>query len=90
MTFHLVIVSPDKIILETDATKITVPGVVQELAILPNHTPLYSELIKGTVKVETEDNKIKEIDIDGGIIRVRQNHVSIVLGFEADIERAKP
>lgn len=87
-TFHIVIVSPDRIILETDAIKAIVPGVLQELAILPNHTPLYSELVKGTVRVETTDDKIKEIDIDGGILRVRHNQVSIVLGFETDLERS--
>lgn len=89
-TFQLIIVSPDKVVLETEAYKVTVPGYVQELAILPNHTPLYSELVKGTVRVETTDEKIKEIDIEGGVLRVRQNRVSIVLGFEADIERSKP
>lgn len=84
---HVVVVSPDQLILETDASKVVVPGVVQELAILPNHTPLYSELVKGTIRIDTEDNKTKEIDIDGGIIRVRQNKVSLILGFDSDIEK---
>lgn len=84
---HVVIVSPDKLMLETNASKVVVPGIVQELAILPNHTPLYSELVKGTVKIETMDNKTKEIDIEGGILRVRQNKVSLILGFESKIEK---
>ncbi len=88
--FQVVIVSPDTLVLETTATKVIVPGVIQELAILPNHTPLYSELIKGTVKIFTEHEGTKEIDIDSGIIRVRRNKVSIILGFDVDIERQKP
>lgn len=85
--FDLVIVSPDETILETQAKKVLVPGTIQELAILPNHTPLYSELIKGTVVIENADGKVQEIDIDGGIIRVRRNKVSIILGFDREIEK---
>ncbi|HWS24022.1 MAG TPA: hypothetical protein VN226_06275, partial [Anaerolineales bacterium] len=60
------------------------------LAILPNHTPLYSELINGIIKIETAEGKVQELDIDGGIIRVRRNKVSIILGFDREIEKAPP
>lgn len=89
-TFQLVIVSPDRTIYESEAKRILVPGMVQELAILPNHTPLYTELVKGTIKIDTADGKQKEVDVEGGIMRVRQNQVSIILGFETDIERKPP
>jgi F-type H+-transporting ATPase subunit epsilon len=87
---QVIIVSPDKTILEAEANRVFVPGIIQELAILPHHTPLYSELVKGVIKVEATDDTIKEIDIDSGIIRVRQNRVSIILGFDADTERLQP
>lgn len=85
--FHLLIVSPDRIVLETEAKRVFLPGPIQEIAVLPDHTPLYSELIKGVIRVETETDELKEVDIEGGIVRVRQNQVSVILGFEADIER---
>ena len=88
-SFKVIIVSPDELVLQTEATKMLVPGIMQELAILPNHTPLYSDLLKGTVKVFLLDGKTKEIDIEGGILRVRQNQVSIILGFGSDIEKPK-
>lgn len=88
--FDLLIVSPDNTVLETQATKIFVPGSIQELAILPHHTPLYAELVKGTIKVETIDGKHQEIDIEGGIIRVRNNRVSIILGFDQQTEKTAP
>lgn len=87
---QVIIVSPDKTILETEAVRVFVPGIIQELAILPHHTPLYSELVKGVIKIETVNGTIKEIDIDSGIIRVRQNRISIILGFDADTERLQP
>lgn len=89
-SFNLIIVSPDETVLETTAKKIIVPGSIQELAILPNHTPLYSELIKGTIKIELTNGKTQEIDIDSGIIRVRRNKVSIILGFDQETERTPP
>jgi F-type H+-transporting ATPase subunit epsilon len=85
-SFHIVVVSPDKVLIETEATKAVVPGIMQELAILPDHTPLYTELVKGTIKIDTALGKTKEIDVEGGILRVRQNHVSIILGFEKALE----
>ena len=87
---NVIIVSPDTTVLEITATKVLVPGSLQELAILPNHTPLYSELLKGVVRIETADHKHQEIDIEGGIIRVRQNRVSIILGFDQETERSGP
>jgi F0F1-type ATP synthase epsilon subunit len=89
-TFDLIIVSPDQTILETVAKKIIVPGAIQELAILPNHTPLYSELLQGTIRIETPTGQMQEIDIESGIIRVRRNKVSIILGFDRETERAPP
>ena len=88
--FHLIIVSPDQTVLETTARKVVVPGTLQELAILPNHIPLYSELLQGTIKIEAENGQVQEIDIEGGIIRVRRNKVSIILGFDREIERSSP
>lgn len=88
--FDLVIVNPDETILETKATKVIVPGAIQGLAILPNHTPLYSELIKGVIKIETTEGKIQELEIDGGIIRVRRNQASIILGFDREVEKTPP
>ncbi len=87
--FKIVIVSPDKVVLEATVVKALVPGVIQELAILPNHTPLYSELGQGTVTAFYKTGRTKQVDIDGGILRVRHNKVSIILGFVDDNAKKK-
>lgn len=87
---EVIIVSPDSTVLETTAKKVMVPGSLQELAILPNHTPLYSVLLKGTIKIEAADGRLQEVDIEGGIIRVRRNRVSIILGFDQETEKTFP
>lgn len=78
--FKCVIVTPDKIIFEGNARRMMAPGVEGELAILPIHAPFYSELAAGKIMIDGEDGQ-NEIDIDGGIIRARANHVTIIVGF---------
>lgn len=78
--FDLVIVTPDKVLFESKAKRVMLPGYFQELAILPDHTPLYSELINGEVVVETE-NETRKFPVDTGIVRVKQNKVTVVVGF---------
>jgi len=80
--FSLIIVSPDEVVLETTATRLMAPGVYQEIAILPDHTPLYAELKKGEVKITQSDSKEEKVPIESGIMRVKQNKVSIILGFK--------
>lgn len=80
--FNLIIVSPDSVLLETKATKLFAPGIEQEIAILPDHTPFYAELKKGEIKVTQVDQDQKTIPVESGIMRVKQNRVSIILGFK--------
>ena len=79
--FHLTIVNTDNLIFEDDVKKIIAPGSTQDIAILPDHTPLYSDLIKGEIEITLLNDKIKKIPIEGGIIRVKLNFVSIIIGF---------
>ncbi|MFC1654031.1 F0F1 ATP synthase subunit epsilon, partial [Patescibacteria group bacterium] len=64
-----------------DVKRVIAPGVIQDIAILPDHTPLYSELKKGEVEIIITNNKTEKIPINGGIIRVKLNKVSIIEGF---------
>lgn len=79
--FSIVIVTPDKVLLEDKAKKLTAPGIYQEIAILPDHTPLYAELKKGDVKVVLSNDQDKSIPIERAIMRVKQNKVSVIMGF---------
>jgi len=79
--FHLTIVNPDNLVFEDDVKKIIAPGSTQDIAILPDHTPLYSDLIKGEIEITLLNDQIQKIPIEGGIIRVKLNIVSIIIGF---------
>lgn len=85
----VVVVNPDKVLWEGKATRVVVPGFVQELSILPNHTPLYSQLKPGKVVVYPETGNSEILEIDGGIVRVKHNKVSIIVGFDTKDEVSK-
>lgn len=79
--FQVIIVSPDNIIFEGEANRLFAPGTQQEIAILPNHTPLYAQLSKGQIRVISPQGETKTFDIDSGIIRVKKNRITIITGF---------
>lgn len=80
-SFNLVIANPDEVIFEGEANRVIAPGINQEIAVLPDHTPLYAQLVKGVISVDTIDGQNKTFDIEGGIVRVKDNQVSIITGF---------
>ena len=77
----VVIVDPNRIIYEGKANKVFAPSKVADLALLPDHTPLYTELVEGTVTIEEVGGKQIEEKIDGGIIRIKNNTLTILIGF---------
>lgn len=80
-TIHVVIVSPNEVLFEDDVKKITIPTPLQTIAILPEHTPLYAEIAKGEIEITTKKDAIKKITIEGGVVRVKMNRVSVIIGF---------
>ena len=52
MVFHLKIITPRKIVLEEDASSITVPSADGEITILPRHENLFSMLKEGIIKIK--------------------------------------
>ena len=79
--FNCVIVSPDKTLFEGSVTKVTVPGIKQQLAILPDHTPIYAQLAQGTITTHQENSDSESFKIEGGVVRFRSNQATIITGF---------
>lgn len=77
-----VIVSPDETLFEGTVFKALVPGLKQELSIMPDHTPLYAQLKSGQITLNTTDQGTLKLSIEGGIVRVRSNQVTLVTGFD--------
>ena len=76
---HLEIVTPDSTIFDGEITMIKVPGTSGSFAVLHNHAPIISTLEKGEVKLVEENGKEIFIDIDSGIIEVRDNNIIVLV-----------
>lgn len=81
--FNLAIITPDEVVFEAKVKQLIAPGYFMDLAILPNHTPLYAQLKKGSIDVKLTTNESKSFPVESGIIRVKNNQVTIIIGFEA-------
>jgi len=79
-----IIVSPDDTVFEEDVVRVSAPGPYGEVAVLPEHTPMYTRIVKGKVLVWKNSNDMKDIEIDGGILRARDNKVTIIVVFDEE------
>lgn len=88
------IATPERIVLETEVDKLTLPTTTGEITILPHHIALVSELEAGEIRY-TAGNRENFFAVSGGIIEVKQSGDVIVLadtaefGHEIDLERAE-
>lgn len=76
----VVIVNLGTVMYEGKANTLIAPGPFGDFAILPGHTPLFIKLVKGAVKINNEHNT-KEIQIEGGVAKITQVRVVILVGF---------
>lgn len=87
------IVTPERILVETEVDSVTLPTQMGEITVLPNHIPLVSSLAPGELRYKIS-GKENFLAVSGGFIEVRKNHEVVVLadtaefGHEIDEKRA--
>ncbi len=77
--FKLHIVTTETEIYSGLSRKLIVPGILGELEILYNHTPLLTSLAIGPIWFEDENGNLKSFIMLGGILEV-QPKISTILG----------
>ena len=90
---ELEIVTPEKRVLSETVDEVILPGSGGELGILPEHTPLISQLQTGVLTYRKGNDK-KLVMISGGFVEVLPGRVSVLtdvadLPGEIDLERAE-
>ena len=89
----LEVVTPDRLVLSTEAEVVVCPGVEGQFGVLPGHIPFLSALEIGEMYYKT-GGKTEYLAVSGGFAEVTGEKVTIVAesaekGREIDIERAK-
>lgn len=73
---HLIIYSPERIILERMVSKVSLPGTLGRFMVLKNHAPLISSLEEGRI-IYVSDNVEENVDIANGFVEIAYNKVTV-------------
>lgn len=76
-TFHLSVITPERAILEADATFVAIPAFDGELGILAHRAPLLAKLGVGWLRADTAEGK-KSFLLSGGFAQVVDNKVTVL------------
>ncbi len=90
---NLEVITPEKLALREQVDEVVVPGLGGELGILPDHTPLISQLQTGVLFYRQGAEK-KQMHVSGGFVEVTSDRVSVLSDVaekpeEIDVERAR-
>lgn len=72
---RLIVVSPEKVLFDSEVTRVIVPGTVGEFEILEHHAPIISSLEKGCVKYQAQTTQEERLDILGGFVEVQKDEI---------------
>jgi F-type H+-transporting ATPase subunit epsilon len=76
-TFHVSVVTPERAVLETEATSAVFPAHDGEVGILPHRAPLLYKLGAGLLRVETPAGR-HAFFVDGGFAQMVNNKLTIL------------
>jgi F-type H+-transporting ATPase subunit epsilon len=90
---NLEVITPERLVLREEVDEVVVPGLTGELGILPDHTPLISQLKTGVLSYR-QGNQNRRMHVSGGFIEVASDSVSVLSDVaekpdEIDVERAQ-
>lgn len=76
--YNLKILTPNRKELDEAVVSIVAPGEAGYLGVLANHAPLITTLQRGTLTVRFGDNREREFEISGGILKVAHNEAILL------------
>lgn len=93
-TFAASLVTPERVVLETEVQAVLVRTVEGEATFLPGHADLVGALVSGPVRFQHEDGSEDTAAVHGGFVQVDGEHVVVLapiaeLEQEIDVERAR-
>ena len=77
-SFKLEIISPDKILLQSDVKQVSIPGYEGSMTVLKDHIPLVTFMRPGFVNVDTKDSKFEKFYVEDGTVEFYENILLIL------------
>ena len=93
-TLLLQVVSPERVLVEEQATEIQIPARDGFIGVLPGHAPLLSSLMSGGVLTYRAEGREKVLAVYGGFVEVLPDRVRVLADSaehkeEIDIDEAR-
>ena len=83
--FVVEIISPDQLILKSEAVEVTIPSYEGQLGILKDHISLITFLRPGLIIIKTENDE-KKFFIEEGIVEFKNNNLLILTSTSKSLE----
>jgi F-type H+-transporting ATPase subunit epsilon len=88
------VITPGRIVLESDVAQVTIPTAAGEITILPDHIPLLSIVKPGVILTRQQNKEATYLAISGGFLEFHDNELTILADTaeradEIDLERAE-
>lgn len=78
LTFHVDVVSAERLLYSGTAQRVVVPGVAGELGILARHAPLLAQLRPGRLRVLTAAGDEQSFFVSGGFVEVQPQQLTVL------------
>ena len=87
------VITPDRIVLDTTASTVQLPGLDGLIGVLPRHAPMLAQVACGIVHVVAPDRAHRSFAAGAGFAEVRADRVDLVVDFlnapdDVDVDRA--
>ena len=78
-TIHVDVVSAEEQIYSGEAEFVVLPGIEGELGVYPRHTPLFTEIRPGAVRIKLPNTAEEEfVFVQGGFLEVQPTKVTVL------------
>tara|TARA_B100001094_G_scaffold245544_1_gene242034 strand:- start:15 stop:404 length:390 start_codon:yes stop_codon:yes gene_type:complete len=82
--FTVEIISPDKLILNSEANEVTIPSYEGQMGILKNHIPLITFLRPGVISIQSQNEK--KYFVEEGTVEFSNNNLLILTSTAIDLK----
>ena len=77
-TIRVDVVSAEEQIYSGEAEFVVLPGVEGELGVYPRHTPLFTQIRPGAVRIKVPNGEDEFVFVQGGFLEVQPTHVTVL------------
>ncbi|MGI6247122.1 MAG: F0F1 ATP synthase subunit epsilon [Pseudochelatococcus sp.] len=85
-TFHVELVSPEKLLFAGEAESATVPSVDGEMTVLAAHAPLMAVLKPGVVQIRDASQSLRRLFVRGGFLDVNPSGLTVLAEYAIPVE----